>query len=149
MVVPVGVPLPWPAENPPAGWLKCNGDTFDKVACPQLAAVYPSGRTPDLRGEFIRGWDDGRGINPGRALLSLEYGALQSHKHGYRDRYYVEHGRPLGRAEHKEAAPENYNNKVGSGATDGDNDYFLYIDSTTSPSGSSETRPVTSPLITS
>ncbi|MDE9456009.1 phage tail protein [Xenorhabdus bovienii] len=68
--LPVGVPVPWPTENPPEGWLICNGDSFDKARYPKLAFAYPSGKLPDLRGEFIRGWDHGRGIDPKRTLLS-------------------------------------------------------------------------------
>ncbi|CDH25175.1 phage tail protein [Xenorhabdus bovienii] len=68
--LPVGVPVPWPTEIPPEGWLVCNGDSFDKVRYPKLAIAYPSGKLPDLRGEFIRGWDHGRGIDPKRTLLS-------------------------------------------------------------------------------
>ncbi|EMQ8363782.1 tail fiber protein [Escherichia coli] len=68
--LPVGVPIPWPSATPPGGWLKCNGATFDKAKYPQLAKVYPTGKLPDLRGVFIRGWDDGRGIDTSRALLS-------------------------------------------------------------------------------
>ncbi|RTP88278.1 phage tail protein [Enterobacter asburiae] len=75
--IPVGFPLPWPQATPPSGWLKCNGATFDKAKYPKLAAAYPSGALPDLRGEFLRGWDDGRGIDTGRALLSLQLDALQ------------------------------------------------------------------------
>lgn len=70
--LPVGVPVPWPSATPPIGWLKCNGAAFDKVKYPRLATAYPSGKLPDLRGEFIRGWDDGRGIDTGRALLSIQ-----------------------------------------------------------------------------
>lgn len=70
--IPVGFPLPWPQATPPDGWLKCNGAAFDKAKYPKLAVAYPSGNLPDLRGEFIRGWDDGRGIDSGRALLSLQ-----------------------------------------------------------------------------
>ncbi|WP_459609586.1 phage tail protein, partial [Dickeya oryzae] len=68
----VGIPLPWPQATPPAGWLKCNGQAFDKNAFPKLAQVYPGGVLPDLRGEFIRGWDDGRGVDAGRGLLSSQ-----------------------------------------------------------------------------
>ncbi|EMJ7958401.1 phage tail protein [Enterobacter chengduensis] len=70
--IPVGIPLPYPAATPPAGWLKCNGAAFDKIAYPALAVVFPSGTLPDLRGEFLRGWDDGRGIDSGRALLTSQ-----------------------------------------------------------------------------
>jgi len=78
---PAGFPLPWPQATPPAGFLKCNGATFDKVKYPKLATAYPSGVLPDLRGEFIRGWDDGRGVDPGRIILSNQLHMLASHSH--------------------------------------------------------------------
>ncbi|EFE0929435.1 tail fiber protein [Escherichia coli] len=68
--LPVGVPVPWPTATPPAGWLKCDGRSFTKEQYPVLARVYPTLRLPDLRGEFIRGWDDGRGVDTRRSLLS-------------------------------------------------------------------------------
>lgn len=80
-LLPVGVPFPWPLATPPAGWLKCNGASFDKSRYPKLALAYPSGVLPDLRGEFIYGWDDGRGVNPGRALLSWEAASTVDHIH--------------------------------------------------------------------
>ncbi|EEW2249616.1 phage tail protein [Escherichia coli] len=75
---PVGVPLPFPSATPPTGWLKCNGAAFDKAKYPGLAAVFPSGNLPDLRGEFIRGWDDGRGVDSGRELLSTQGDAIRN-----------------------------------------------------------------------
>ncbi|WP_217277063.1 phage tail protein [Photorhabdus heterorhabditis] len=71
-LIPVGVPLPWPTEIPPEGWVPCNGAAFDKSKFPELAKAYPSGNLPDLRGEFIRGWDDGRGVDQSRTLLSQQ-----------------------------------------------------------------------------
>ncbi len=79
--LPVGVPVPWPTATPPAGWLQCNGATFTKEQYPVLARVYPTLRLPDLRGEFIRGWDDGRKIDTGRALLSSQSGMIEKHRH--------------------------------------------------------------------
>lgn len=76
--LPVGVPVPWPSATPPAGWLKCNGAAFDGKKYPALAVAYPSGNLPDLRGEFIRGWDDGRGVDIGRSLLSAQSDAIQN-----------------------------------------------------------------------
>ncbi|HBN2018461.1 TPA: tail fiber protein [Escherichia coli] len=70
--LPVGVPVPWPSATPPTGWLKCNGAAFSAEEYPELAKAYPTNKLPDLRGEFIRGWDDGRGIDTGRALLSIQ-----------------------------------------------------------------------------
>ncbi|MDC9607233.1 phage tail protein [Xenorhabdus griffiniae] len=72
LALPVGVPVPWPTENPPEGWLICNGESFDKARHPKLALAYPSGVLPDLRGEFIRGWDREGEIDPNRALLSKQ-----------------------------------------------------------------------------
>lgn len=74
--LPVGVPIPWPSATPPDGWVKCNGAAFDKAKFPKLATVYSSGAVPDLRGEFIRGWDDGRGADIGRSLLSSQSGSI-------------------------------------------------------------------------
>ncbi|HFI5763526.1 TPA: phage tail protein [Escherichia coli] len=75
--LPVGVPVPWPSATSPTGWLKCNGSSFNLASYPKLAAVFPSGVLPDLRGEFIRGWDDGRGVDAGRAILTSQTDALQ------------------------------------------------------------------------
>ncbi|CAD6016559.1 Phage tail fibre repeat [Escherichia coli] len=80
--LPVGVPVPWPTATPPAGWLQCNGATFTKEQYPVLARVYPTLRLPDLRGEFIRGWDDGRKVDTGRDLLSRQDGTSFSHYAG-------------------------------------------------------------------
>ncbi|HFO8055897.1 TPA: phage tail protein [Escherichia coli] len=79
--LPVGVPVPWPSATPPTGWLKCNGAAFSAEEYPELAKAYPTNKLPDLRGEFIRGWDDGRGIDAVRALLSLQNGGVESHTH--------------------------------------------------------------------
>jgi len=76
--LPVGVPAPWPLATAPSGWLKCNGATFSASTYPELAKAYPALKLPDLRGEFIRGWDDGRNVDTGRAIYSSQssYGGL-------------------------------------------------------------------------
>ncbi|EHU9049090.1 tail fiber protein [Escherichia coli] len=80
--LPVGAPVPWPSATPPTGWLKCNGAAFSAEEYPELAKVYPTNKLPDLRGEFIRGWDDGRGIDTGRSILSIQGYATEDHAHG-------------------------------------------------------------------
>ena len=80
--LPVGVPVPWPSATPPTGWLKCNGAAFSAEEYPELAKAYPTNKLPDLRGEFIRGWDDGRGIDNGRSLLTVQGYATEDHAHG-------------------------------------------------------------------
>lgn len=76
--MPVGVILAWPGATPPAGFLKCNGAGFTAAQYPKLAQVYPSLAVPDLRGEFLRGWDDGRNVDTGRTILSSQGFALQN-----------------------------------------------------------------------
>ncbi|EOU9344038.1 TPA: phage tail protein [Citrobacter farmeri] len=74
-VLPVGVPLPWSTDIPPAGWAIMQGQTFDKAAYPLLAAAYPSGVVPDMRGQTVKGKPDGR------AILSYEDDGNKSHAH--------------------------------------------------------------------
>ena len=61
----------------PAGWLECNG----QAAPSALAAVLGTSNVPDLRGEFVRGWDNGRGVDSGRALLSTQADEFKEHNH--------------------------------------------------------------------
>lgn len=79
--VPVGVPMPWPTSSAPVGYLAVMGQPFSGAAFPVLASVYPSLILPDLRGEFIRGWDNGRGIDSGRTILSTQTDEFASHSH--------------------------------------------------------------------
>ncbi|MDX7752440.1 phage tail protein [Aeromonas caviae] len=74
IVAPVGVPIPWGAATPPnSRFLLAQGQSFDKAAYPKLATLWPTGVIPfDLRGEFIRGWDNGRGVDAGRGVLSTQ-----------------------------------------------------------------------------
>ncbi|WP_409024559.1 phage tail protein [Escherichia coli] len=76
--LPVGVPVPWPSATPPTGWLKCNGAAFSAEDYPNLAKAYPTLKLPDLRGEFIRGWDGGKGVDSGRTLLSAQGDAIRN-----------------------------------------------------------------------
>ena len=68
----IGIPIPYPLSTVPTGCLAMNGQRFDTRRYPKLAQKYPSGLLPDLRGEFIRGWDNGRGVDAGRGLLSAQ-----------------------------------------------------------------------------
>ncbi|EPF5112924.1 phage tail-collar fiber domain-containing protein [Yersinia enterocolitica] len=77
-LTPIGIPLPYPGTTPPQGYLKCNGAAFYPYRYPALATLYPTHKLPDLRGEFIRGFDDGRGIDTNRTLLSAQTDALQN-----------------------------------------------------------------------
>ncbi|MFQ2825607.1 phage tail protein [Aeromonas caviae] len=83
IVAPIGVPIPWVAATPPnSRFLIAQGQSFDKTAYPKLAALWPTGVVPfDLRGEFIRGWGNGRGVDAGRALLSAQAEQIKQHNH--------------------------------------------------------------------
>lgn len=84
---PAGAPIPWPQAVPPVGYLVMAGQSFNPTTYPKLALAYPSGSLPDLRSEFIRGWDSGRGIDAQRTLLSSQLDAFRAHNH--RASYYV------------------------------------------------------------
>ncbi|WP_368913969.1 phage tail protein [Providencia sp. 1701011] len=74
---PVGSPIPWPQATAPTGFLVCNGQAFNKTTYPLLATAYPSGKLPDLRSEFIRGLDYGRGVDANRIILSSQLDAME------------------------------------------------------------------------
>ncbi|EKN0514620.1 prophage tail fiber N-terminal domain-containing protein [Escherichia coli] len=73
---PVGAPIPWPSDTVPSGYALMQGQTFDKSAYPKLAAAYPSGVIPDMRGWMIKGKPAS-----GRAILSQEQDGIKSHTH--------------------------------------------------------------------
>lgn len=85
--VPTGGVIYFANGIPPFGWLKANGAAVSRTVYANLFAAIGTtygagdGRTtfnlPDLRGEFIRGWDDGRRVDAGRALGSAQADAIQ------------------------------------------------------------------------
>ena len=89
--VPSGMVLYVAANTAPTGYLKANGAQVSRSTYAALFAAIGTtfgvgdGSTtftlPDLRGEFIRGWDDGRGIDSGRAFGSAQADAFESHTH--------------------------------------------------------------------
>ena len=91
LTVPVGTVIDYAGSTAPTGFLKANGATVSRTTYANLFAVigetYGSGdgaltfKLPDLRGEFIRGWDDGRGIDTGRTFGSYQADELKAHTH--------------------------------------------------------------------
>ncbi|ELD6978051.1 phage tail protein, partial [Salmonella enterica] len=77
--LPAGVPLPWPTDTPPAGWVIMQGQAFDTSRYPKLAIAYPDGVIPDMRGWMIKGKPAS-----GRAVLSQEQDGNKSHSHAAR-----------------------------------------------------------------
>lgn len=80
----------WFANSPPTGFLECNGSSLLRASYPALfsaiGTAYGSAdgthfTIPDLRGQFLRGWDNGRGVDSGRAWASLQLDAMQGHIH--------------------------------------------------------------------
>lgn len=83
----IGIPFFWPSSAMPntvmTEWadmvfLKFNGSTFSATTYPKLALIIPSLTLTEARGEFPRIWDDGRGVDSGRALLSAQGDAIRN-----------------------------------------------------------------------
>lgn len=88
----IGVPFFWPSAAMPNtvidSWssmvfLKFNGAKFSATDYPVLAKVFPALALPDARGDFIRIWDDGRGVDAGRTLLSFQSDDFKAHGHNF------------------------------------------------------------------
>lgn len=89
---PSGTVAYFAGRNAPAGWLKANGAAVSRTTYAALFAAigttYGAGdghttfNLPDFRGEFLRGWDDGRNIDRGRALGSAQNQSMSDHYHG-------------------------------------------------------------------
>jgi microcystin-dependent protein len=92
---PPGSIMAYAASTPPTGYFECNGAAISRVTFAALFSVigttFGSGdgattfNVPDLRGQFIRGWDDGAGVDPGRVLGSAQTSQNITHNHGIND----------------------------------------------------------------
>jgi microcystin-dependent protein len=108
---------------PPAGWLRANGAAVSRTAYADLfsriGTTHGAGdgsttfSLPDLRGEFIRGWDNGRGVDVGRGLGSLQGSQNLEHDHDAETK-------PAGKHDHEISVPRDLGKQA-----DGDNDAFL------------------------
>lgn len=117
--IPPGSIMAYGGTTAPSGWLLCNGQSTNGHQ--ELAAVVGA-NVPDLRGEFIRGWDNGRGVDVGRMFGSWQMDAFKSHSHTY---YTTYNGPMLDNPYNITATPR-----------------FGYIDAKlTSSTGDKETRP--------
>lgn len=114
----VGMVAMWPAATVPTGWLECNGQAT--TGFPMLAAVVGA-NVPDLRGEFVRGWDNGRGVDTGRTINTFQPDDIGPHTHQYT----------------RAQTPGSGQDQAGSGSGDASRE----ITSTTSAAGGVETRP--------
>jgi phage-related tail fiber protein len=98
-LVPPGAVQSFAMSSAPTGWLKANGAAVSRTTYAALFAAIGTtfgvgdGSTtfnlPDLRGEFVRGWDDGRGVDTSRALGSAQADMLKSHTHDLQQRLNI------------------------------------------------------------
>ncbi|MFW9266382.1 phage tail protein [Pseudomonas sp. NR3] len=130
--LPVGAMVAFPVNSIPPGFLEVDGSVKSIAAYPSLAAflgtVFNKGdegggnfRLPESRGEFLRGWDHGRGVNIGRGIGTYELDELKSHSH---------------------MLPNNPNNNAPGSGSDGGEGAAGYLETgRTAMEGGSETRP--------
>ena len=86
---PVGTVIWYAGSTAPAGYLKCNGDAIPNGSGTvqsintNFSALYAvvGSSVPDLRGEFVRGWDDGKGTDSGRSIRSAQIESFKEHTH--------------------------------------------------------------------
>ena len=80
--IPIGGVIPYADNTPPAGFLECDGSAISRTTYANLFAAigvtWGAGdgvttfNIPDSRGEFLRGWDNGRGVDAGRAFATVQ-----------------------------------------------------------------------------
>lgn len=136
---PPGAVMAFAQNTAPTGWLKANGQLVSRTTYAALFAAigttYGAGdgsttfALPDLRGEFVRGWDDGRGIDSGRSIGTAQGDGFRSHNHihGLRPEF----------ASANVYATQTVSNGLRIDVTDSSNN----ISGDTSNTGGSETRP--------
>jgi len=94
--IPTGTVVPYAANSAPSGWAICDGSLYGRTALdpsPQvnlfgvIGTTYGAGdglttfAVPDLRGMFVRGFDNGRGIDPLRVFGTQQADSFKSHNH--------------------------------------------------------------------
>ena len=132
------------ANTAPTGYIKANGAAISRTTYADLftaiGTTYGAGdgsttfNVPDLRGEFMRGWDDSRGIDSGRAFGSAQTDAMQGHRHNTTlDGNYFKNDGILGPGSNGWSdQPSGGQTKTGNPTTDGSNG---------TPRTAAETRP--------
>ncbi|AZO96796.1 hypothetical protein D7D81_16605 [Halocella sp. SP3-1] len=142
--IPAGSVFWFAAQDPPSSYLECNGAGISRTTYSDLydviGSIFGEGdgestfNIPDLRGEFIRGWDNGRNVDVGRVLGSWQEDVFQGHWHRLRMEYDQSGGggyrKPL--PNHSRYSPKNINDWVRQPISDGVNG---------TPRISNETRP--------
>ena len=97
---PIGSIIYYPSSSPPDGYLKANGASLNTSTYSDLFSIFgytfggsgSSFNLPDLRGEFIRGWDDGRGVDGDRTFGSFQNFQVEFHSHTHQYALYPSEG---------------------------------------------------------
>lgn len=145
--IPTGTIMYTAVAAVPAGYLALNGQSLSKNTYAALYAVLGGtyGQTdttfnlPDIRGEFVRGWDNGRGVDAGRTIGSLQEDSLKSHQHDYDDLYGLQDDQGPALIDRNGSRVYKYSPWDDDGDNDSGNPAFFY--SRTSATGDAETRP--------
>ena len=127
--VPIGTVISFYGNTTPAGYLYCNGASFNQATYPELYSLLGGNVLPDMRGYFMRGTSDSNAVDPSgpRAVGSVQSDEVKSHTHTYLDTYATENtGTNLGYLGHSDP---DYDNAP------------LTISRTTDATGGAETRP--------
>lgn len=145
--IPVGSIQPFAGEktNVPNRWLLCDGTAISRSTYPQLFSIvgetYGAGdgsttfNLPDLRGEFIRGFDDGRGIDSGRTFGSNQLDEFKAHTH-VREKYGLVSASGSGRLAPQSTGTDRITESTGGSETRPRNvalNYIIRVDVDTSP----------------
>ena len=133
--VPTGKIDCFPYTTPPSGYLECNGATLSRTTYSKLfgkiGTTFGAGdgsttfKLPDLRGEFIRGFDNGRGVDSGRTIGSWQVDVFKSHSHTY-IRYESTTNRNSGTIPVLEGAITQYTGSTGGSETRPRNIAMMY-----------------------
>jgi hypothetical protein len=118
-----GAIVMWGTSVPPAGWIECNGQST--AGYPNLIELFGT-NVPDLRGEFVRGWDSipARNVDPGRVIRSAQAQDVQPHTHTY-----------------QKASLQFVTSGSGLSTTSTSSPSIIYSVAATSSTGTAETRP--------
>lgn len=140
MTIPSGIIAYFGARSAPNGWLACEGQAISRTTYAGIFKVigttFGSGdgtttfNLPDGRGEFIRGWDNGKGVDPSRGFGTNQTEMLKSHNHTVR----------IGPDVNTVIVPNN-TKTVGVSNADNQNGQVINGDWQISSTGGTETRP--------
>ena len=80
-LMPVGSVIMYAGATAPTGYLECNGQSITGNALYDDLRAIVGNNVPDLRGEFVRGWDNSRGVDSGRGIRTSQTDEFESHNH--------------------------------------------------------------------